>query len=81
MRTQLFIFVGVEKNAVVKYGDSIVPQSDQISSPPAAEEKKHVAVSGMGMFVNDWQTDSKKGVRKPVHRKNVSLIKIKVKVC
>ena len=77
MRTQLFIFVGDEQDAVIKYGDSVVlskentfyirvvpqsdgdsvvPQSDQSSSPPAAEEKRHVAVSGM--FVNDKKTDA-----------------------
>jgi hypothetical protein len=51
---------GDEQDAVIKYGDSVVPQSDgdsavpqsdQSSLPPAAEEKRHVAVSGM--FVND----------------------------
>jgi hypothetical protein len=65
MRTHLFIFVGDEQDAVIKYGDSVVPQSDgesavpqsdQSCSPPAAEEKRHVAVSGM--FVNDRQTDA-----------------------
>ena len=53
MRTHLCAFVGAheEQDAVVKYGDSIVPQRNKSSSTPAAEEKKRVAVSGM--FVSD----------------------------
>ena len=54
--TFMRIFVGAheEQDAVVKYGDSIVPQRNKSSSTPAAEEKKRVAVSGM--FVSDRQT-------------------------
>jgi hypothetical protein len=56
MRTHLCVFVGAheEQDAVVKYGDSIVPQRNKSSSTPAAEEKKPVVVSGM--FVNGRQT-------------------------
>ncbi len=56
MPTHLCVFVGAheEQDAVVKYGDSIVPQRNKSPSTPAAEEKKRVAVSGM--FVTDRQT-------------------------
>jgi hypothetical protein len=52
-----FVFVGAneEQDAVVKYGDSVVPQRNKSFSTPAAEDKKRVAVAGMS--VHGRQTD------------------------
>jgi hypothetical protein len=44
-----------EQDAVVKYGDSVVPQRNKSFSTPAAEDKKRVAVAGMS--VHGRQTD------------------------